>query len=112
MSLITCLCASLLMMPTVRLTLNSLWTCVGDSTKWDDFDLEYERPFALKPVVIGFDPARFGDKASVAVLSAPMKPGEKFRLLEAVDLSGNDFEAMAAEIKLLTEKYNVATHWR
>jgi len=87
--------------------LKQIMACVGDSTKWDDFDLECERPFALKPVVIGFDPARFGDKASVAVLSAPMKPGEKFRLLEAVDLSGNDFEAMASEIKLLTEKYNV-----
>jgi len=59
--------------------------------------------FNLKQIM-----ACVGDsKASVAVLSAPMKPGEKFRLLEAVDLSGNDFEAMASEIKLLTEKYNV-----
>ncbi|MEQ3513649.1 terminase family protein [Pseudoalteromonas sp. BZB3] len=87
--------------------LKQLMACVGDSSKWDDFDEEYERPFGLKPVVIGFDPARFGDKACVAVLSLPMQPGEKFRLLETLDLSGNDFEAMAREIEELTHKYNV-----
>lgn len=87
--------------------LQQLLKCVGDSTKWDDFDEELERPFGLKPVVIGFDPARYGDKACVAVLSLPMKPGEKFRLLESLDLSGNDFEAMANEIEELTKKYYV-----
>ncbi|WP_151173461.1 terminase large subunit domain-containing protein [Pseudoalteromonas ruthenica] len=87
-------------------SLKQLMACVGDSSKWKDYNSEWERPFAMKPVLIGFDPARTRDKASVAVLSMPQS-GEKFRLLETLDLSGNDFEAMAAEIKLLTDKYNV-----
>ena len=88
-------------------SLKKLMACVGDSSKWTDYDQSYERPFAMKPVVIGFDPARTRDKASVAVLSVPLGPNEKFRLLETIDLSGNDFEAMADAIKELTLRYNV-----
>jgi len=88
-------------------SLKQLMACMGDRGKWTDYDDTWSRPFAMKPVVIGFDPARTRDKASVAVLSLPLNANEKFRILETLDLSGNDFEAMADEIKELTLKYNV-----
>jgi len=37
----------------------------------------------------------------------PLGPDDKFRLLESLNLSGNDFETMANEIKELTLKYHV-----
>ncbi|WP_299002331.1 terminase family protein [uncultured Shewanella sp.] len=87
--------------------LKALLACVGDKEKWKDFNPEWERPFAMNPVLIGFDPARTIDKATVVVLSCPLKNTDKFRLLETLDLTGNDFEAMAESIKALTFKYNV-----
>ena len=88
-------------------SLKQLMACVGDSSKWTDFDPDWPRPYAMKPVVIGFDPARTRDIASVVVLSLPLGPSEKFRLLESLNLSGTDFETMANEIKELTQKYHV-----
>ncbi|MCL1123312.1 terminase large subunit domain-containing protein [Shewanella surugensis] len=87
--------------------LKDLLACVGNRDKWNDYEPEWERPFAMKPVLIGFDPARTIDKATVVVLSCPLKSTEKFRLLETLDLTGNDFETMAEAIKELTLKYNV-----
>lgn len=86
--------------------LKKLLACQVDREKWKDFDLTWPRPYAMKPALIGFDPARSIDKARVVVISAP-SAGEKFRLLESHDLSGNDFEAMADFIKDLTRRYNV-----
>ncbi|QUM84444.1 terminase large subunit domain-containing protein [Moritella sp. 28] len=88
-------------------SLKQLMACVGNSKKWTDFDPSWPRPYAMKPVVIGFDPARTRDIASVVVLSLPLGPDDKFRLLESLNLSGNDFETMASEIKELTLKYHV-----
>ncbi|SQD77832.1 terminase large subunit domain-containing protein [Moritella yayanosii] len=88
-------------------SLKQLMACVGNSKKWTDFDPTWSRPYAMKPVVIGFDPARTRDIASVVVLSLPLGPDDKFRLLESLNLSGNDFETMASEIKELTLKYHV-----
>lgn len=88
-------------------SLKELMKCQGDKRKWGDFDPDWPRPFAMKPVVIGFDPARTMDKATVVVLSCPVNNSEKFRLLESHDLSGNDFEAMAKFIEELTKKYYV-----
>ena len=87
--------------------MKELMACIGNSDKWTDFNKEWEKPFAMKPVLIGFDPARTIDKATVVVLSCPLVPGEKFRLLETLDLTGNNFEVMANAIKELTLKYNV-----
>jgi len=87
--------------------MKELMACIGNSDKWKDFNKEWERPFAMKPVLIGFDPARTIDKATVVVLSCPLVPGEKFRLLETLDLTGNNFEVMANAIEELTKKYNV-----
>lgn len=88
-------------------SLKQIMACVGDSTKWTDIDHTWQRPYAMKPVVIGFDPARTRDNASVVVMSLPANASEKFRIIETLDLTGNDFETMAGEIEELTKKYNV-----
>ncbi|TMO97556.1 terminase large subunit domain-containing protein [Pseudoalteromonas ruthenica] len=87
--------------------IKELMACMVDSKEhWPDVDFDFERPYAMKPVVIGFDPARTIDKATVVVLTLP-GPGEKFRLLETLDLTGNRYQEMADEIELLTQRYNV-----
>ncbi|KZN61200.1 terminase large subunit domain-containing protein [Pseudoalteromonas luteoviolacea] len=86
--------------------IRELQKCIGDSGKWDDFDPFWPRPLAFKPVLIGFDPARTIDRATVVVLTLP-GPGEKFRLLESHDLTGNRYQEMADFIQSLTERYNV-----
>ena len=88
-------------------SIKQLMACIGNRDKWKDFDVSQERPYGMKPVVIGFDPARTRDKASVVVMTLPANETEKFRVLETLDLSGNDFEQMAEEIKELTLKYHV-----
>ncbi|MBQ4836789.1 terminase large subunit domain-containing protein [Pseudoalteromonas luteoviolacea] len=87
--------------------LRKLLACSVNSDNWKDFDPNAERPYGFKPVVMGFDPARYGDKSIVVILSKPMNAAEKFRLLEVIDLTGNDFEQMANEIHKLTKIYQV-----
>lgn len=88
-------------------SLRQVMACVGDSTKWKDIDHTWERPYGMKPVVIGFDPARTRDNAAVVVMALPANASEKFRIIETLNLTGNDFETMANEIEELTLKYNV-----
>jgi len=88
-------------------SLKQIMACVGDSSKWTDIDHSWERPYAMKPVVIGFDPARTRDNASVVVMTLPANTSEKFRVIETLNLTGNDFESMASDIEELTRKYNV-----
>ncbi len=88
-------------------SLRQVMACVGDSSKWKDIDHTWERPYGMKPVVIGFDPARTRDNAAVVVMALPANASEKFRIIETLNLTGNDFETMASEIEELTKKYNV-----
>ncbi len=88
-------------------SLKQIMACVGNSSKWKDVDHTWERPYGMKPVVIGFDPARTRDMAAVVVMTLPANASEKFRILETINLSGNDFESMAKQIEELTLKYNV-----
>jgi len=88
-------------------SLKQVMACMGDSSKWKDVDFNWPRPYAMKPVVIGFDPARTRDNAAVVVMTLPANATEKFRILETLNLTGNDFETMANEIEELTKKYNV-----
>ncbi|WP_018692510.1 terminase large subunit domain-containing protein [Algicola sagamiensis] len=87
--------------------INALMECVGDASQWRNYDPFAERPFGMLPVVIGFDPARTIDKATVTVLSCPLNSDDKFRLLKTLDLSGNNFKAMAETIRQLTMQFNV-----
>lgn len=82
--------------------------CMVDSwVTWEDF-----KPFALRPlgyreVWVGYDPSHTGDSAAMVVVSPPMVPGGKFRVLDRVSFKGMDFEAQAARIKKVCDCYHV-----
>jgi uncharacterized protein YjcR len=89
--------------------LSMLQRCMVDSWEvWeDDFRAWTTRPFADKPVWIGYDPAETGDSAGLVVVAPPETPGGKFRVLEHHQFRGMDFAGQAAFIRELTFKYNV-----
>lgn len=83
-----------------------LQSCMVDSLEeWQDCNPYAQRPFAYRPVWIGYDPSHTGDSAGCAVLAPPMVAGGKFRVLERHQWRGMDFAAQAHSIKELTEKY-------
>lgn len=87
--------------------LGQLLNCAVDSNViWVDFKKGQLRPYGNKPVWIGYDPARVGDKSAVVVLAVPLNATEKFRVLESITLRGA-WRSQANEIKTLCEKYNV-----
>lgn len=89
--------------------LSMLQPCMVDSWElWDDVKPFMTRPYGYRPVWIGYDPALSGDSAGCVVLAPPTTPGGKFRVLEHHQWRGMDFEAQAAEIKKITDRYNVA----
>ncbi|WP_416261808.1 terminase large subunit domain-containing protein [Gibbsiella quercinecans] len=95
---------------TSTFSMQEMQRCMVDSwERWSDV-----KPFALRPVAerevwIGYDPASSedGDSAGCAVIMPPRVPGGKFRVLERHQWKGMDFAKQAANIKALTERYNV-----
>lgn len=89
--------------------IKSTLSCAVDSwIEWADFyDYLAVQPVARLPVWIGYDPSLVGDFGKVLVLLKPLKPGDKYRLIEKLHFDGADFSHQAAEIKKLTKKYNV-----
>jgi len=82
--------------------------CMVDSLDdWEDFDLYLKRPFAYRPVWIGYDPSHTGDSAGCAVIAPPVVSGGKFRVLERHQWKGMDFAAQARSIEELTNRYAV-----
>jgi len=75
---------------------------------WKDYQPYAFRPYAGE-VWIGYDPAESedGDNASCVIVAPPTGPKGKFRVLEKLQWRGKDFEAQAAEIRRLTQKYRV-----
>lgn len=89
--------------------LADLQRCMVDSwVDWEDVKPFALRPFGHRQVWVGYDPALSGDSAGCVVLAPPAVPGGKFRVLEKHQWRGMDFEAQAASIKKITERYNVA----
>lgn len=90
-------------------TLAAMQACMVDS--WDvwahDFKPLAIRPFARKPVWVGYDPSYTGDTAALVVLAPPEKPGGNFRLLHRQQFRGADFEAQAEYIRGITQQYHV-----
>jgi len=85
-----------------------LQRCMVDSLEeWEDYNPYAVRPFAYRPVWIGYDPSHTGDSAGCAVIAPPMVPGGQFRVLERHQWKGMDFAAQAQSIKELTERYVV-----
>jgi len=90
-------------------SLADMQKCMVDS--WTEWAADY-KPFALRPlgyqeVWIGYDPSLNGDAAGCVVLAPPRIAGGKFRVLERHQWKQMDFEAQAAAIKKITERYNV-----
>ncbi|WP_413535198.1 terminase ATPase subunit family protein [Rahnella inusitata] len=82
--------------------------CMVDSLdEWEDFDPYLKRPFAYRPVWIGYDPSHTGDSAGCAVIAPPVVSGGKFRVLERHQWKGMDFAAQAKSIEDLTNRYAV-----
>jgi uncharacterized protein YjcR len=88
--------------------LADLLRCHVDSwDAWRDVKPFAERPFAYKPVWVGYDPSYTGDAAGLVVLAPPDAPGGKFRVLHREQFRGGEFEAQAAAIERVTRRYNV-----
>ena len=80
-------------------------------SEWAD-KLGIFKPHAPRPagdlgVWVSYDPNDGGDSAGVAVILPPQYEGDKFRLLEAQQFMGDNFNEQAAFLEALTEKYNV-----
>ena len=90
--------------------LSAMARCFVDAWDvWEDFKPFARRPFGSRPVWVGYDPSHTGDSAGCIVLAPPMVPGGKFRVLEKHQWRGGDFEAQAAAIEKITQRFNV-TH--
>ncbi|MEI7294419.1 terminase ATPase subunit family protein [Paraburkholderia tropica] len=90
-------------------TLANLQRCMVDSwEEWTDFEPLLNRPFGYRPVWVGYDPALSGDSAALVVVAPPVVPGGPLRVLEKHQFRGVDFEAQAAKIKEITQRYVVA----
>jgi uncharacterized protein YjcR len=88
-----------------------LLKCTVDAFEsWTDFDfyaaLEGQRAYQGE-VWLSYDPSESADSAGCVVLAPPATPGGRFRVLERFQWWGNDFDTQAAEIKKLSERYNV-----
>lgn len=88
--------------------LKALMSCKCEAEDWRDVDWDNPRPAGNQQVWIGYDPSGDGDEAAVVVALPPKRTGAAFRLIEKLRLQGSSYENQAAELKALTEKYNVA----
>jgi hypothetical protein len=81
--------------------------------RWRDFkpaliEIPSGRPFADKPVWLGYDPNKQGrDDAALAVVAPPEEAGGKFRVLEKLRLNGRDFAGQAEAIREVARRYHV-----
>ncbi|WP_268799054.1 terminase large subunit domain-containing protein [Pseudomonas huanghezhanensis] len=89
--------------------LADLERCYSDLSLWTDFnpDPKEPRPFGNVPVWIGYDPSRTRDDATCVVVAPPLEQGGKFRILEKHSWRGHSFTYQAAQVKKLTERFNV-----
>lgn len=86
--------------------LNMLQPCMVDSWSiWEDYKPFAGRPFADRPVWVGYDPAENGDSAGLIVAAPPLVPGGKFRVLERHQFRGMDFAAQAETIRQVTRRF-------
>ncbi|WP_159438930.1 terminase large subunit domain-containing protein [Pseudomonas palleroniana] len=87
--------------------LKDLERCYSDLMLWDDYQEKAERPFGDRPVWLGYDPSRTRDDATCVVVAPPDESGGKFRILEKYSWRGQSFTYQAAQVKRLTERFNV-----
>jgi len=86
--------------------LSLLQPCRVDSwVDWLDVKPFTMRPYADKPVWLGYDPAETGDSAGLVVIAPPDTPGGVFRVLERHQFRGQDFAAQAQQIQAMMQRY-------
>lgn len=78
----------------------------GDFT-WSDYNEDSSRPFANKPVTVGFDPSLSGDGASLVVLDIPQSTEKPFRLLSHKTYYSKNFQFQANRIKDICDTHHV-----
>ncbi|MBK5413725.1 terminase large subunit domain-containing protein [Pseudomonas sp. TH31] len=88
-------------------SLADLERCYSDLDLWTDFNPDDDRPYGNSPVWLGYDPSRTRDDATCVVVAPPLEPGAKFRILEKHSWRGHSFTYQAAQVKKLTERFNV-----
>ena len=88
-------------------SLKDLERCYSDLSLWEDYKPDDDRPFGNSPVWLGYDPSRTRDDATCVVIAPPLEPGAKFRILEKHSWRGHSFTYQAAQVKKLTERFNV-----
>ena len=88
-------------------SLPDLERCYSDLALWTDYDPDDARPYGNSPVWLGYDPSRTRDDATCVVIAPPLEPGAKFRILEKHSWRGHSFTYQAAQVKKLTERFNV-----
>ncbi|MBB5447096.1 MULTISPECIES: terminase large subunit domain-containing protein [unclassified Paraburkholderia] len=87
---------------------DAMKACMVDSwVEWDDVKPLEARPYGLRAVWVGYDPALSGDAAGCVVIAPSSEPNGKFRVLERHRWHGMDFEAQAESIRAITQRYNV-----
>lgn len=87
-------------------TIANLLKCAVDIAKWNDFDINADRPFGHREVWGGYDPAESFDGASFVIVAPPMVHGEKYRVLVRYQWFGLSYEWQEGQIKELMQKYN------
>lgn len=88
-------------------SLAKLLACTIDIEAWKDYHPDSARPYANKPVALGYDPSRTRDNASLAVLAVPLKPTDAWRVLDTKSYHGQNFQFQANRIKDVKESHQV-----
>ncbi len=86
--------------------LAQLERCMVDAATWRDVDYDRSPPY-VGPVWIGYDPARHGDGAEIAVLAPPATVRGAFRVFEKLRLKGVPWQQQADVIRELCGQYRV-----
>lgn len=77
---------------------------------WPDWRPFAQRPLGDRPVWVSYDPngsSGEGDSGGLVVIAPPSVPGGKFRVVERLQMRGMTYEAQAAAIEEVTQRYNV-----
>lgn len=86
--------------------LGIMMTCYAKED-YTDYNAKAQRPFGNKPVAIGYDPSRCRDNASLSILAIPLRPQDKWRVLQTLDYHGQNFQYQANQIKAVCDSHNV-----
>ena len=78
-----------------------------DTDSWKDYHPDAQRPFGNRPVALGYDPSRTRDNASLAIVSIPLAPTDKWRLLKKDTYHGVNFQFQSNRIKDETKRFDI-----